>query len=193
MSMVKSIETPTDLSPFSYEGMKALQKQHIKPIETQYKGYRFRSRLEARWAVFFETLGIKWEYEPEGFDLEGVLYLPDFWLPQVKMFAEVKPDEFSEQETIKARLLSKTTGAPVLKLIGVPENKPYFAIEYVDTIDGPSDWFEYDYCLTTYHGYPFSEGRFYCMPGYGGDEVHDDTEQAAIAARSARFEHGERG
>jgi hypothetical protein len=26
-----------------------------KAIETHYKGYRFRSRLEARWAVFFDT------------------------------------------------------------------------------------------------------------------------------------------
>jgi hypothetical protein len=26
-------------------------------------GYRFRSRLGARWAVFFETLDIKWHYE----------------------------------------------------------------------------------------------------------------------------------
>ena len=51
----------------------------IKPIETHYNGYRFRSRLEARWAVFFDTLGIKYEYEPEGFDLgDGLYYLPDF-------------------------------------------------------------------------------------------------------------------
>jgi hypothetical protein len=28
----------------------------IKAIETSYKGYRFRSRLEARWAVFFDAL-----------------------------------------------------------------------------------------------------------------------------------------
>jgi len=40
----------------------------IKAIETVYKGYRFRSRLEARWAVFFENVGIKWEYEKEGFE-----------------------------------------------------------------------------------------------------------------------------
>ena len=39
----------------------------IKAIETYYKGYRFRSRLEARWAVFFDAAGIKYEYEPEGF------------------------------------------------------------------------------------------------------------------------------
>ena len=51
----------------------------IKPIETFYKGYRFRSRLEARWAVFFDSLGIEWEYEPEGFQLpSGACYLPDF-------------------------------------------------------------------------------------------------------------------
>ena len=30
----------------------------IKAIETYYKGYRFRSRLEARWAVFFDAAGI---------------------------------------------------------------------------------------------------------------------------------------
>ena len=37
----------------------------VKPIETVYKGYRFRSRLEARWAVFFDALDIEWYYEPE--------------------------------------------------------------------------------------------------------------------------------
>lgn len=51
----------------------------IKAIETHYKGYRFRSRLEARWAVFFDALGLQWEYEPEGYDLgEAGWYLPDF-------------------------------------------------------------------------------------------------------------------
>lgn len=51
----------------------------IKAIETYYKGYRFRSRLEARWAVFFDAAGIEYEYEPEGFRLEdGSCYLPDF-------------------------------------------------------------------------------------------------------------------
>lgn len=43
----------------------------IKAIETVYGGYRFRSRLEARWAVFFNTLGIPFEYEKEGFDLRN--------------------------------------------------------------------------------------------------------------------------
>lgn len=51
----------------------------IKPIETIYNGNRFRSRLEARWAVFFDALGVEYEYEPEGFQLpDGSFYLPDF-------------------------------------------------------------------------------------------------------------------
>lgn len=67
----------------------------IKAIPTRYKGYHFRSRLEARWAVFFDAMGLKWEYEPEGFDLDGELYLPDFrvWTPQGEpCWYEVKPE-----------------------------------------------------------------------------------------------------
>jgi hypothetical protein len=63
----------------------------IKAIETHYRGYRFRSRLEARWAVFFDILGIDWEYEKEGLDLDGVWYLPDFWLPHMETWIEIKP------------------------------------------------------------------------------------------------------
>ena len=65
-----------------------------RAIETRYKGYRFRSRLEARWAVFFDALGVKWEYEPEGFELPSGRYLPDFYLPEMDdgWYIEIKPD-----------------------------------------------------------------------------------------------------
>lgn len=62
----------------------------IKPIETIYNGYRFRSRLEARWAVFFDEMEIKYEYEPEGFEIDGEKYLPDFYLPELETYVEVK-------------------------------------------------------------------------------------------------------
>lgn len=68
----------------------------IKPIETKYAGCRFRSRLEARWAVFFNEAGINWEYEPEGFELpSGRRYLPDFrlHLKTKKLWVEVKPEK----------------------------------------------------------------------------------------------------
>lgn len=74
----------------------------IRPIETEYRGYLFRSRLEARWAVFFDTLGVPYEYEPEGYDLgDGILYLPDFWLPTWESWVEVKP-RMSSPETERA-------------------------------------------------------------------------------------------
>lgn len=63
----------------------------IKAIETVYNGYRFRSRLEARWAVFFDALGVRYEYEPEGYDIDGTWYLPDFWLPDWRAWVEIKP------------------------------------------------------------------------------------------------------
>ena len=65
----------------------------MKAIETRAFGYRFRSRLEARWAVFFDSLRVQWEYEPEGFDLSGVPYLPDFRVTtgDLVFWYEVKP------------------------------------------------------------------------------------------------------
>lgn len=71
----------------------------IKPIETRAYGRRFRSRLEARWAVFFETMGFIWEYEPEGFEIDGEPYLPDFrvWTPQGEpAWYEIKPRHIAE-------------------------------------------------------------------------------------------------
>ena len=57
----------------------------LKAIQTRYKGCHFRSRLEARWAVFFDALEIAWEYEPQGYMTPEGPYLPDFWLPQVRI------------------------------------------------------------------------------------------------------------
>jgi len=69
---------------------------YIKAIETEYKGYRFRSRLEARWAVFFDAMGLQWQYEIEGFELpSGERYLPDFYFPDLidrPTYIEIKPE-----------------------------------------------------------------------------------------------------
>jgi hypothetical protein len=78
----------------------------MKAIETRYKGYRFRSRLEARWAVFFDSLGIEWQYEPEGFekeDSEGFIYrwLPDFYLPHSETWVEVKGGKIADCDAQK--------------------------------------------------------------------------------------------
>lgn len=70
-----------------------------KPIQTHYNGYYFRSRVEARWAVFFDTLGVRYEYEPEGYEIDGIKYLPDFYLPLERLWVEVKKDhDLSDRE-----------------------------------------------------------------------------------------------
>lgn len=59
-------------------------------IPTTYNGIQYRSRLEADWARFFDRHRIRFAYESEGFDLDGIWYLPDFYLPDIKTFVEVK-------------------------------------------------------------------------------------------------------
>lgn len=81
-----------------------------KAIQTEYNGRKFRSRLEARWAVLFDDLGIDYVYEPEGFEFEdGTKYLPDFYLPELEAWFEVK-GVMSEKDEHKIRLLVENSG-----------------------------------------------------------------------------------
>lgn len=92
-----------------------------KPIETVWNGFRFRSRLEARWAVFFDTLGIPYDYEKEGYDLgDAGWYLPDFWLPTWNRWIEIKPESPTEPELHKMAALVNATGFRALLLSGRP-------------------------------------------------------------------------
>jgi len=97
----------------------------IKAIETVYDGYRFRSRLEARWAVFFNTLQIKYEYEKEGFDIDGLWYLPDFYLPDYSMWIEIKPESFVFGSDEKINAFTKATDDTFLLICGIPKENRY--------------------------------------------------------------------
>jgi len=95
----------------------------IKPIETIYNGYKFRSRLEARWAVFFDELGIKYEYELEGFELpNGLRYLPDFYLPEFNVYVEVKAsiEKISDEDLKKIFSFSFHSIEKLLVIVGTP-------------------------------------------------------------------------
>lgn len=61
-------------------------------IPTTYRGIQMRSRLEAKWAAYFDLRGdTKWEYEP--IDLDG--WIPDFTVKipvyPLPVLGEVKP------------------------------------------------------------------------------------------------------
>lgn len=158
----------------------------LKAINTPYKNYLFRSRLEARWAVFFDHMGWNWQYEKEGFELPSGWYLPDFWIDTVNMWAEVKAGPMKDREKKLAQELA-VASFPVLVLdTPEPMNLPYFGYDR-DVMGGG-----YEFCLTNYHDYPQKEHRLYAAPS-----EHEcwwaDTQEAVIAANSARFEHGETG
>lgn len=83
--------------------------ERIPAITTVWKGIKYRSRTEARWAVFFQELNITARYEEERFKLSnGINYLPDFYLPELDVYLEVKPDsdEVVTEEWVKAQQLA---------------------------------------------------------------------------------------
>jgi len=159
----------------------------IKAIETRYKGYRFRSRLEARWAVFFDTLGIEWEYEKEGYDLgDAGLYLPDFWLPyqypliypNSGYWIEIKGGNFTIPEMVKVQALTYATKHTSWTFVG---SDPVRCKVYGIHCSGNKWSKEMD--RIELNGY---FGRF-------RESSCQDIDRAILAFRGARFEHGESG
>lgn len=144
---------------------------NIRAIETAYNGYRFRSRLEARWAVFFETLGVQWEYEPEGFALpSGRWYLPDFYVHNLGWF-EIKPlpddcngEPWIEPGSLEEEFFARDRGEEGGVLFGTP---------------GPSGMEDYTRC--SYIGCVAGDTlRFLCeCPGCGtlGFQFQGDTDR----------------
>lgn len=170
--------------------------QSMVPIQTSYNGYNFRSRLEARWAVAFDAMGIEYEYEPEGFTLaDGTSYLPDFKLLNVRhrgadewgpLFVEVK-GQMSPADLKKISLFEE----PIIVIGAIP---PIGNI-YKTTIEHDYEWSFRFIDGDEYHGF-FSkyEGEIWFA---GWD--HDEWDYGRLikigfnSARTARFEHGEKG
>ena len=82
---------------------------------TLYAGYRFRSKLEAKWAVFFDELKIPYQYEPEAFVCsDGSQYTPDFFLPKsylrdwnsIGLYLEIKPFGWQYEDKYADRIAS---------------------------------------------------------------------------------------
>lgn len=158
-------------------------------IETPYKGYRFRSRLEARWAVFYDNLDLEWEYEKEGFKLKGQLYLPDFFIPRLDCWIEIKGQKPSEREQNLARLLARETDRPVFIFFG---QIPYGSIgneqieaeqsAYMFSETGGADinyqWTECPDCRRVGIEFEGRSDRLYCKESYS-DAVMREQEKIA--------------
>jgi len=174
----------------------------IKAIQTSYKGYRFRSRLEARWAVFLDKLGMQWEYEPEGFHLpNGEMYLPDFHLigkdtngDKIDSWLEIKPDnvEISAKEMAKVQCFADHVEVGYMGGVFLCQGLPRWTT-YKDLKSG------FNFFLWSWRRRQWmivNDDDIACAFGYpyqysGGFPAWDMT-RAIEASKSARFEHGER-
>lgn len=180
----------------------------IRAIETCYKGYRFRSRLEARWAVFFDALNLDWRYESEGFHLgNGMKYLPDFWIQNIDSWIEIKPTgQPSEEEREKARRLADGTGDDVYILYGDVWSGAYGAIHFlpqmgamddsIGMIDGIMEWVirELERSLSFFGATKHlteDDDLEETLAYYAQLDLGQILRTAFTAARQARFEHGE--
>jgi hypothetical protein len=180
----------------------------LKAIETQYRGCRFRSRLEARWAVFFDTLGVQWEYEKEGFETSAGRYLPDFWLVRMAAWFEVKPGPPNDTEYRKMRALASAHRPVIVAAGSIGEER--LTIYAHDTCDSSAGEYEsegewaYDLGLGFgVHDERVARDRVVCDAQWMGCDwayyqppvvLHPrELREAYYAARAARFEHGESG
>lgn len=119
--------------------------QVLKAIQTWYRGYKTRSRLEARWMVFFDSSGVKFEYEREGYDLNGLWYLPDFWLPDHNCWIEIKGQEPDDTEIEKAARLCLHSGQTVYIFVGEPyDNVSFQSWQYIKNEDTKSLHIDFD-------------------------------------------------
>lgn len=184
----------------------------VRAIETRYAGCRFRSRLEARWAVFFDALCIGWEYEPQGYILpSGRWYLPDFRLTECGTWVEVKGNLSSITDD---ELLDAAAGLPHISGAGEDAKGVMLVSNIPDVTDLTLDplWPIYTaYNDGSWSGdvYGFSKFDRNMRPWVGdisglpsvefipyvdsNEELSDPCRSAYVAARTARFEHGECG
>jgi hypothetical protein len=184
----------------------------IKPIQTTYRGHRFRSRLEARWAMFFHRAGVDWHYETQGFMVGGRPYLPDFYLPATGTWVEVKGAEAELDHDLMeaAPTCLPGEGSPQFLILGpmpeAPEGGNWAWLGFsAETFDGEQivldGWWQFgdggllEHAAETSCAPPFSAGGDeWLSPALNmAGEVPPRFIDAYRAARSARFEHGESG
>ena len=162
----------------------------VKAIETQYNGYRFRSRLEARWAVFLDELRAFWEYEKEGYRVGSVgWYLPDFTIRcgSYSVWFEIKGSTPTNLERERCSRLSLEADSNVWVLSETPGTERVWVYDKGELVlsmshpDTQNLWcFAFDLCSAYDH---IDE----TLP----DHTCPIVARAYASARSARFEHGE--
>lgn len=186
----------------------------VEAIQTTVDGVRYRSRTEARWAIFFSALNLTFSYEPQRLRLSsGETYLPDFYIREFSAWFEVKAanDAIVTNESARARRLaadhpeqrvwlavgppSETTAnilplnewelqTPIEQILGLLENRYRFL---QDRRDDEIYWLQADQVTGIFR-------HSFCIGGPGTSTDHDRLPllqrrivDAYEAARTASF------
>ena len=177
--------------------------ERIIAKRTLYNGIIFRSRLEARYAIFFDEVGIKYDYE-KSFEMRyNIKYTPDFILHNVKwrgqdadhyigkpgqpVFVEVKGvdryQDISIDERTRIELFAEDH--PLL-ILGVMPAEARTAPKDDDLL------FSYYFMDRDMHGCFFTKhnGEIW-IAGKGQPEFDEMLERELSIARQARFNDNE--
>lgn len=105
----------------------------IQPKPTVYNHILYRSRLEAKWAAFFDFVGWDYEYEPEPFKT----WSPDFTIHSLNCYAEVKPYSYLNEDLInKIQPYSKEYRCALLFDDIVIEENAFYIGKYFNQREG---------------------------------------------------------
>lgn len=179
--------------------------EQIVAKPTTYNGYLFRSKLEAKWAVFFDRLGVSYQYEPEAFLCkDGSQYTPDFYLPdsylrssnRKGLYLEIKPFEFTDNKYEKRissafgkrSNLCLFVGDPydsVCTEYGCPEHDRNHELR--PNFDNYMMLFYCEKCRILKA--EFSEGNYMYCPLCDGRRGSEAISRAATDARQYRFQY----
>lgn len=177
----------------------------MQALETFYNHNRYRSRLEAKWAVYFDQMGVKFDYEPSGFNIGHKCYLPDFYLTELDTYIEVKPESGDRNSVFADMVAMIETGASsigkCLAVFGDPLNHKLMAVGRIADSEEWSDDFS-DWCALCFFkdGDSLSIGSTFNLTG--AEKVSSkinkkpksiiENYKQKIHARFSHFEHGEK-
>jgi hypothetical protein len=123
-----------------------------RSIPTTYGGIAFRSKLEARVASLLTHLGLKWEYEPQGYELPSGKYLPDFRVVTGRkgehFWIEVKGPVPNAREFAVATDINLHVG-PLMILQGDIPRKPLGGTAWIFALDMVGEEIHGDWFMTT--------------------------------------------
>lgn len=105
--------------------------QRTPAVEIIYKDRNFKSKLEGKWAAYFDLLGVDFGYEIEyAFETPVGRYCPDFFIPSTGHFIEVKATRelLTESERLKIKFLNDNPpeyAQGVITVFGEPNFEQY--------------------------------------------------------------------